>query len=526
MSNLSIRRKLLGITTSLIISLLLIMTYLQVTGQQKIVERETGRRIDLMRQSLIQRAQTRSDTLRRQVENGIASFNLSNVADTLEKTVGEDEELNYVILMDSSQMAHIYTSRPELEQEILSNPEDKFAAKQTKVAINEYEKNGKSILEFITPISIGTAPWGTLRMGFSLERLNREINNSHQDIKNQSRDIFVTSITLAGLALAVSVGWLYLILIRSFKPLETLRETMEIIQTESDLGRRIEVQSTDEVGQTAAAFNTMLEKFQHIISEMAYSADHLASATSELSVSTDKSASQAKKQSDEVKEMTSSIEEVNKTISSIAAYSADLARTSGETRLHAIDGGNIISDSVIAIEKLSDYSSQIDKIILAIKDIAKKTDLLAVNAAIEAANAGEHGLGFAVVADEVRKLAERTTRATGEINDMIKDIQSLTADAVDSMKNSSDTMGMIITEATLVSKNVEQVASETEKQSGIIANILDNVLSVHELSKGFSSQADQTKQVAGEINDQSIKLQQVVDQFKTNERRPLPEQTT
>ncbi len=299
------------------------------------------------------------------------------------------------------------------------------------------------------------------------------------------------------------------------RPLEKTVVMIEELNS-GNLNCRLDIESESEIGQMAVAFNSTLENFQRIIGQMGATADHLASATTELHASTERNSGQADLQTKKVTATLSSIDEVNMAICRVATHAVELAGTAVKTSGNAEAGGKIIGMSVKAIEKLSDYSSQIDKILLVIEDIAKKTDLLAINAAIEAANAGDQGKGFAVVADEVRKLAERTTRATREINSMIKDIQTHTQNAVTSMKHSSDTMEKIIREAAKVNTKVDQIVSATEFQTDLTNKMLESVREVNDLSKGFSVQAKETKQVAGDINDQSFKLQQIVDLFNAD----------
>ncbi len=321
-------------------------------------------------------------------------------------------------------------------------------------------------------------------------------------------------LNLAGLVIMLAMV-MYVLYRLVLTPLSKLRKGIETIEVESNLGKTIDVDSENEVGLTASAFNKMIHKFHGIINHMASLADHLAAATTELSFATEQSTGQAEVQSRKVTEMSGSIEEVNKAISSIAGNAVEMAKRTELTRRNAMSGGKIISGSSADIEKLSHYSQKIGNILLVIDDIAKKTDLLAINAAIEAANAGEQGKGFAVVADEVRKLAERTTSATSEISLMIQDIQQFTNTASESMKGSSNVMNKIIVDTTKVNQMVDLIAVATEKQAGIINEMLGAATTVKEYSEGFVRSAGQSRTVAGELSDQSIKLQEVVDQFKT-----------
>jgi len=330
-----------------------------------------------------------------------------------------------------------------------------------------------------------------------------------------------TSNNLLTLMMSVISIVLALMLANSItSPINDIIVRLRAIAEESvaDLSKSINVESNDEISEVGQLFNQFVGKIRTLIVRLADMAEHLASATTQLSATTEQFSGQARSQADQVNHITRDIEEVNKAVANIASRAVDVARTSTETHSLALDGGKVITNSSDAIKKLSDYSSKIGNILLVIEDIAKKTDLLAINAAIEAANAGDQGKGFAVVAEEVRKLAERTTRSIGEISRMIQDIQTFTSEAVDSMKHSSQVMSKIIIEATQVNQMIDEIAASTEKQSGITSGMLKNVRSVHELSQGFAEQAEQSEQVANEINDQSLKLQNVVDEFNVNSR--------
>jgi methyl-accepting chemotaxis protein len=282
----------------------------------------------------------------------------------------------------------------------------------------------------------------------------------------------------------------------------------------ADLSKSVDVATGDEISEVADLFNEFVIKVRRIVIQLGSMAEHLASATTQLSSATQHFSKQANSQSFEIAKIYNSVEEVNSAVAAIAKSAADVSMTSEATRKNAMEGGGIIDESSEAISRLSDYSSKIGGILRVIEDIAKKTDLLAINAAIEAANAGEQGRGFAVVAEEVRKLAERTTKATGEIGGIIDDIQSFTAEAVESMKGSGEAMNRIISDATRVNEMVDHIAAATEKQSGITNIMFADIKTVNQLSEGFVHQSNETKKVASEINEEIYKLQAVVDQFK------------
>ncbi|MBI5185731.1 MAG: response regulator [Nitrospinae bacterium] len=254
----SIRWKLLSTMIGFIVVLVAILTFIQISVQKKILEKELGHRIALMKEKLVDRGKTLSGNLHNQVQNGIAAFNLSLVNDVLRKSVDEDKDLHYAILMDASGAAHLHTLRPELEQEILSGKEDIYALKQQKFAINEYERDGESFMEFIVPVQVSTQPWGTLRLGFSMDLLNAEIVESRSEIARQTRRMAIRSLITSLIFIVVGTGIVLLISNKLSRPLMGLtRLANELAKGNFEAGANVEVDSGDEIGVLAAAFAGM-----------------------------------------------------------------------------------------------------------------------------------------------------------------------------------------------------------------------------------------------------------------------------
>ncbi len=254
----SIRWKLISTMIGLIVGLLMALTFIQTFSQKRILEREVESRIVMMRGNLIERGKTFSDYLSRQTENGMASFNLSNVTEIINKSVNEDENLAYVILVDHSSKAYIHTLNPELEQEILSSEEDWFAANQSKAIINEYVENGDSFMEFIVPIVVGTNPWGVLRIGFSLNLLNKEITNSRMDILKQTKNMIIRSIITSFIFIFIGIVIVFMISTRLSKPLISLTESArELAKGNFGITENIKIKSEDEIGVLGGAFIEM-----------------------------------------------------------------------------------------------------------------------------------------------------------------------------------------------------------------------------------------------------------------------------
>jgi len=267
-----------------------------------------------------------------------------------------------------------------------------------------------------------------------------------------------------------------------------------------------------------------------------------ASASSEISSSAEEMAAGAHEQSSQTTEIARGIEQMTKTIIETAnnvTRVSDSAKKSGKIAQH---GGKVVNDTIIGmnkiadvvihasetVKKLGDSSDKIGEIIQVIDDIADQTNLLALNAAIEAARAGEHGRGFAVVADEVRKLAERTTKATKEIASMINQIQKDTNQAVESIEKGTDevnsgkelaqkagdALNEIITSSSEVVDNIAQVAAASEEQSTAAEQISRNIESMSSIAQESAAGVQQIAKATEDLNRLADNLHSMIAKFK------------
>jgi methyl-accepting chemotaxis protein len=303
----------------------------------------------------------------------------------------------------------------------------------------------------------------------------------------------------------------------------------------------MEVTSSDELGQAGVALNRMKNNLREMIQAIAGTAEHVASASEEISASANQQSQSAETQKDQATQVATAMQEMSSTVLQVSENSnkaAEASRKAAETARH---GGTIVQDTlgkmrVIAesvggtarkMEELGKSSDQIGRIIAVIDDIADQTNLLALNAAIEAARAGEQGRGFAVVADEVRKLAERTTTATKEIAQMIKNIQDETRAAVTAMEAGSrqveagvkstaeagESLKEIIQMAEEVGEMITHIATAATEQSAASEEVNQNMDQIAKLVKESAVGAQQSAKACQDLSGLALDLQKMVGNF-------------
>ncbi|MBI6851387.1 methyl-accepting chemotaxis protein [Pseudomonas lijiangensis] len=448
----------------------------------------------------------------------------------------------------ANQIADSYTS-------LISTPEEAETFKQFKGALQSYLQAQDRLRKIslagetdqINGLIVGDLKVYSDQMAPILEKLialnTAGANRAVEDASNQyqsSRFIIAGVIIAAALLTAL----LAVLLTRSIvRPLKDAVQVAEDVAA-GDLSKDVIVQGNDEISRLQQALSGMQLNLRKTIQQISGSATQLASAAEELDAVTNESSRGLQQQNNEIEQAATAVNEMTAAVEEVARNAVSTSEASRLSSHSALEGRNRVSETLSSIQQmtrdvavtsdqvrsLAQQSQAIGKVLDVIQAIAQQTNLLALNAAIEAARAGEAGRGFAVVADEVRALAHRTQTSAQEIEVMVGGIQNDTEQAVISMQNSSSkaeatlnvaqSAGQALEEITKAINEISErnlvIASAAEEQAQVAREVDRNLVNIRDLSVQSTTGADQTTTASHELSRLAVDLNKMVTRFKVS----------
>ncbi|MEJ6123493.1 methyl-accepting chemotaxis protein [Vibrio sp. 2-Bac 85] len=364
-------------------------------------------------------------------------------------------------------------------------------------------------------------------------------NKAEKALSEKVMFTFMISITL----IIVTAIIIYIAAVKMVRPIQRMADNLnDIAKGEGDLTRRLEINGNDEIAQLGRSFNLFVDKLKNIITDISEATIGINQAGRDMDQQSRGIATQLKDHNNETEQVVSAVTEMSSTANEVAsntnqvaeatrAVSEDVnhAQSCVETSLTEVSAlVEEINGAASSMNALTEQSQEINKVLSVIGAIADQTNLLALNAAIEAARAGEHGRGFAVVADEVRSLASRTQKSTLEINEMLGELHRLvelsakamslsqerSVRSVDSSRAISDSLHSVNSGITSINDMSTQIATAATEQSSVTEEITRNVYQIQSIVNSLTEGSSEAEKIARGVLIEGNKLNQLVGQFK------------
>ncbi|MDA0128473.1 methyl-accepting chemotaxis protein [Vibrio sp. MarTm2] len=468
-----------------------------------------------------------------QLTNGLTMSGLSKSMDDMVSLLNgfKIEKTGYVFLTDAEGNVQIHRDSSKAKSSLsqLFGRESADLLGKSGFNLIEADSDGQSV--FVASTYIPSMNWFVVGVV--------PVDEVFADLNSVAKQMMVTTVVVAGLFIFMGI-----FLANSIaSPIRAIAERFsDLGKGDGDLSQRIEVKGSDEIGQLSEGFNGFIEKIHESMKEVASTSGALQSAADGVSTKAHTTHNNSQMQRDQTIQVVTAINQMGATISEIASNAATAAETASQASDNTQVGQDVVNKAKDAIsrlasdiestgqvvEQLASTTQDIGSILDVIRDISEQTNLLALNAAIEAARAGEQGRGFAVVADEVRNLASRTADSTEEIQKMINQLQSDAKDAVTAMEagkavtgegvsSSDEAVEVLISISERIhdiSDRNTQVATATEEQSTVVHTINQNIEEINAINEVTTGTAEELAAASAELKDLSMRLDRMVGSFK------------
>lgn len=530
----------MSIKTKVNVSLLIVFMVVLFSSLTVIYRSETALVTDVARTTTIDAADSYFDSINILMLSGA----MGNRKE-LQQRVLSNESITEARILRSPELNAVYG--PGSDDSVVMDDLDRRAMRGERILEEIRDRNGHRLTVIMpmkaTPDYKGTNcmlchqhPEGTVigavRVTYSLDKMNQSIQANMINVAVVQLALFILGILVIGYILNRVV----------IRPINQFATTLHDIEKEHNFSLRVSINSNDEIGKMSGAMNSLLDNMHRSLKQVSSTVLKLSGSSTRINDIANQTTQAVLHQQDQTRSVASAIEQMEASTRSVSSSSSQTVDASDLALRESDEGTRVTAQAIQAIEilrhnideatnviqKLDDQAQNVGKVLEVIKNIAEQTNLLALNAAIEAARAGEQGRGFAVVADEVRTLASRTQASTEEINKIIDGLQldaknavqvmqtSLTSagEGVTQVQNTSNALNTIAGEIRRINDMNHEVAGAVREQSAMASSIERNILAINDSSEDSSEHARHLSQVSSELTSLAQELESMLSRFK------------